>query len=319
MSNVKRKNTQYKYWILTIPEDSWSPPEEWGENYQYVCGQLEIAPTTGYKHWQILCCLRKKSTLGAVRELFGGSAHCEPAKSQAAREYCLKDESSVAGTRFEFGEFPFRRNSSEDWKKTLDLAKQGNLEKIEPDVLIRYYTTLRRISIDYGSPVERGSQEVHLYWGPTGSGKSKTVFDLVKGKEYYLKAPTTKWWDGYRGQEIIIVDEFRGLVEVSHILKWLDRYPCAVEVKGCQVFLNTKIWYFTSNLEIADWYKDLDIETKLALRRRFTNIINLLNHYLLIRFYGLIHYHSLSLVHVFPIGDHFVDPIQVCDNGHPSI
>jgi len=276
MQNGRRKNTQFRYWILTIPKDTWCPPEEWGETYLYVCGQLEVAPSTGFEHWQVLVCLRKKTTMGSVREMFGGRAHCEPAKSQAAREYCLKDESSVAGTRFEFGEFPFRRNSQQDWAVTLEKAKKGKLEEIEPDVLIRHYSTLRRISIDYGTPVVRGPQEVHLYWGPTGSGKSKTVFDFVEGKDYYLKAPTTKWWDGYRGQEIVIVDEFRGLVEVSHLLKWLDRYPCAVEVKGCQVFLNTKIWYFTSNLEISDWYKELDIETKLALRRRFTNIINLI-------------------------------------------
>jgi len=276
MSNGRR-NTQFRYWILTIPKDTWSPPEDWGEDYMYVCGQLEKAPTTGYEHWQILCCLRKKTTLARVREMFGGRAHCEPAKSQKAREYCLKEESSVAGTRFEHGDFPFRRNSKTDWALVLAEAKQGRLDNIPAEVVVRCYSSLKRISVDYGMPVARGPQEVHLYWGPTGTGKSRTVFDLVDGKEYYLKAPTTKWWDGYQGQEIIIVDEFRGLIEVSHLLKWLDRYPCAVEVKGCQVFLNTKIWYFTSNLELSDWYKELDIETKSALRRRFTNIINLLH------------------------------------------
>jgi hypothetical protein len=29
-------------------------------------------------------------------------------------------------------------------------------------------------------------------------------------------------------------------------------------------------------LSLEDWYKDLDVETKLAIRRRFTNIINLI-------------------------------------------
>jgi len=134
MSNVRRSNTQFKYWILTIPEDSWSPPEEWGEDYQYVCGQLETAPTTGYKHWQILCCLRKKCTVSRVRDMFGGRAHCEPAKSQKARDYCLKEESSVAGTRFEFGEFPMRRNSKTDWDKVLLEAKGGRLDNIPSSI-----------------------------------------------------------------------------------------------------------------------------------------------------------------------------------------
>lgn len=270
--NRSENSRQQKYWLCTIPERSWCPPQELGEEFAYVAGQLEEAPTTGYRHWQVLICFKKKKSLRQLKELICNDGHFEPSRSDAARDYVLKEETYVEGTRFRLGEYPNRRNNKADWDKILDIAKKGIIEEIDADVVIRYYTTLKRISIDYGSPVARGPQEVHLYWGPTGSGKSKKVFELVEGKEYYLKAPTTKWWDGYRGQEIVVVDEFRGLIEISHLLKWLDRYPCAVEVKGCQVFLNTKIWYFTSNLSMDEWYKDIDRETVAALRRRFTNI-----------------------------------------------
>lgn len=52
------------------------------------------------------------------------------------------------------------------------------------------------------------------------------------------------------------------------MLRWLDRYPVTVEVKGSATVLKAvKIW-ITSNISPDDWYPDLDQETKAALRRR---------------------------------------------------
>lgn len=74
--------------------------------------------------------------------------------------------------------------------------------------------------------------------------------------------------DGYRGQEHVVVDEFRGGIDISHMLRWLDRYPVLVEVKGSAAVLTAKKIWITSNLSPDDWYKDIDEETRLALRRR---------------------------------------------------
>jgi len=52
------------------------------------------------------------------------------------------------------------------------------------------------------------------------------------------------------------------------MLRWLDRYPVLVEVKGSSTSLvATKVW-ITSNIHPRDWYPDLDEETKAALMRR---------------------------------------------------
>lgn len=96
--------------------------------------------------------------------------------------------------------------------------------------------------MDFANPVLRDVQEVIVLWGPSGTGKSKWAFDNI-GEDYYIKAPLTKWWDGYRAQESVLIDEFRGVVAISHMLKWLDRYPCAVEKKGSQVYLQTKTFH----------------------------------------------------------------------------
>ena len=251
-------------WHLFVP---WLPP-----GITYIKGQLETGEG-GFRHWQFVI-NTKQCRLSKLKTIFGDGIHFEPSKSAAANEYVHKEETSVAGTRFELGQLPFKRNSATDWQRIRELAMEGNLQHIDipGDVFVKYYHSLRSIAKDSAKPVPRGPQEVNVYWGKAGSGKTRKVFDEV-GEVYYIKTPTTKWFDGYRGEETIIIDEFRGVIDVSHILKWLDRYPCAVEVKGSQVHLKSRKWYITSNLRPEEWYPLIDNETKEALLRRLTNII----------------------------------------------
>lgn len=108
---------------------------------------------------------------------------------------------------------------------------------------------------------------VNVYWGSTGSGKSHRAWGEA-GPHSYPKDPRTKFWDGYNGHEHVVIDEFRGGIDISHLLRWFDKYPVVVEVKGSSTVLKaTKIW-ITSNISPNDWYPDLDQETKEALLRR---------------------------------------------------
>lgn len=56
------------------------------------------------------------------------------------------------------------------------------------------------------------------------------------------------------------------------MLRWLDIYPCAAEVKGGQVALACTQIYITSNINPRDWYKDADAEQRDALMRRLSVI-----------------------------------------------
>lgn len=264
---------QFKYFLLTIPKDKWSKCLP--DGVCYIKGQEEVGEG-GYEHWQLMVVTKRKTSVVGCKNMFCREAHVEPSRSSAAEEYVWKEESRVAGSQFELGVKPFKRNSKEDWALIKKQAQEGKLEEIPADIYLRFYSTLKKISVEYQKPIMRGPQEVIVIYGPTGVGKSRMAFEEV-GEDYYIKSPLTKWFDGYHGQSTIIVDEFRGIVDISHVLKWLDRYPCAVEVKGSQVFLNTKKWVITSNLSPNDWYPTLDMETKYALRRRFTRVIHKLN------------------------------------------
>lgn len=252
------------YWLLTIPHAHFTPflPE----SVAYIRGQLEQGGDTGYLHWQILAVFKSKCRLRHVKSIFGDALHAELSKSKAADDYVWKEDTRVDGTQFELGRRAIKRNSDTDWDACRELAKQGKLDDLPGDLFIRHYANLRRISSDYSAPVAM-EREVKVYWGATGLGKSRRAWEEA-GTKAYPKDPRTKFWDGYRGHEHVVMDEFRGDIDIAHLLRWFDRYPVIVEIKCSSVVLcATKIW-ITSNLSPDDWYPNVDPATKLALRRR---------------------------------------------------
>lgn len=260
---------QGRYWLLTIPQHEFLPylPTQ----LTYIRGQLEQGNNTQYVHWQLLATFKRSVRLAAVKSLFGQSCHAELSRSDAADKYVWKDDTAIPETRFELGQKPRRRCNSNDWQTILDSAKCGRLDDIPPDILIRYYSALRRVGSDYAQPFAT-ERQVTVFWGPTGVGKSRRAWELA-GPLAYPKDPNTKFWDGYRGHQTVVMDEYRGLISISNILRWFDRYPVLVEIKGSATVLAATSFYITSNLHPRDWYPTLDELTLNALLRRL-NIVH---------------------------------------------
>nr|WAE42692.1 MAG: replication associated protein [Cressdnaviricota sp.] len=267
----RRGTSQGRYWLLTIPHNEFTPfvPLD----VDYILGQLERGAETDYLHWQILVIFGKKRTLQQVKATFGQSCHAELSRSEAANKYVQKTETRVDGTQFELGQRPFNRSSSEDWNRVWDAAKEGRVLDIPADIRIRSYSTIRKIEKDYAvaTAIEK---QVFVYWGPTGTGKSRRAWDEA-GLDAYPKDPNTKFWDSYQGQQHVVIDEFRGIISISSMLRWLDRYPVLVENKGGGCVLKARKIWITSNLDPVYWYKDIDDATNNALLRRL--IINEMN------------------------------------------
>lgn len=253
--------------MLTIPRAEWNVPDTIPEGCQWIKGQVETGETTGYEHWQLVVGFKRKVRLRAVKSVFGQSCHAELTRSDAADEYVWKDETAVAGTRFELGRKAIKRGDQVDWDRVLDSAKTGVFEEIPSDILVRYYGQINRIAHNI-EPVGIEKQ-VFIYWGETLAGKSRCAWD-ESGMDAFPKDPRSKFWCGYRGQEHVVIDEFRGGIDISHMLRWLDRYPVIVEVKGGATVLKARKIWITSNLNPREWYDGLDKDTLAALLRRCT-------------------------------------------------
>lgn len=302
---------QARYWLLTIPHADFLPylPPD----VAYIRGQLELGaglnrnvlpPNDGplgghprnidepqgtqpgnndgelvedqvgrprYLHWQVLVIFKRKLRLGGVKSIFGRTTHAEPSRSEAADEYVWKEETRVDGTQFELGARPLNRAKSADWEAIKDAAKRGRMDDIPGDIFVRNYGNLKRIAVDYCEPVAL-ERQVTVYWGPTGVGKSHRAW-AEAGIDAYPKDPRSKFWDGYRDQKHVVIDEFRGDIDVAHVLRWFDKYPVIIEVKGSSVVFKAERIWITSNLDPQLWYPNLDQLTRDALFRRLT-IVN---------------------------------------------
>ena len=82
-----------------------------------------------------------------------------------------------------------------------------------------------------------------------------------------LEVAGVKWWDGYSGQETVVLDDFKDyampLVELQRLLDW---YPLWVEVKGGSVPMLAKRYVLTANTSPEDWYLKADVHRTIWRR-----------------------------------------------------
>lgn len=263
-TTASHEMSQVRFWILTIPASDWSFPDELPDGVQYLIGQLERGES-GFEHFQLLVHFQRAVRLAAVKRIFGDTCHAEKAVARAAEDYVTKEDTRIEGP-FCLGEPKHRRNNKADWDSVWDSAKSGDLESIPANIRVTNYNALRKIQGDFARP-EPMERIVFCFYGATGTGKSRRAWDEA-GWDAYPKDPNTKFWDGYRGEEHVVIDEFRGRIDISHILRWLDRYPVNVEIKGSVVPLRAKRIWITSNLAPSLWYPTADSATVAAVERR---------------------------------------------------
>ena len=168
------------------------------------------------------------------------------------REYCTKAETREAGP----------------WEHGQHLA-QGRRSDLG-DVAAMVLADIAWIR--YGKGVVALRADVHVFVRSTGTGKSRAAHAEAGESVFVLCDPTGKWWDGYASQETVIIDDLRGEIQFTCLLKLLDRYPMQVQTKGGWTNLSARHWFITSNLPVVDWYgPNIDIA---PLRRRISEIRN---------------------------------------------
>lgn len=208
--------------------------------------------------------------MSSAKQAIGPRAHVEIAKGSAGqnREYCIKD-----GDFVEVGTVPGDARSGgaaekARWEDARKLARTGKVEDVPADIYVRYYRTLKEIAKDHVVPPPDADGVTGLwFYGPAGCGKSRDVRSRYPNS--YLKL-CNKWWDGYQGQESVIIDDVDKAHSVlgHHFKIWSDRYAFNAETKGGMLCIRPKIIVVTSQYMIEDIWDDQ--ETREALNRRFT-------------------------------------------------
>lgn len=272
--------SQSKHWCFTInnyEEERIARITALEENEDVVycvCGK-EVGEQ-GTKHLQGYISFKKRKALGAVKE-FIGEAHLEPTKGnpKQASTYCKKE-----GDYVEFGKLPGGRGCRTDLAKVAEEIKKGAtiraIAEEYPGAILRYGGGVLRLKQHYRPNRDR-VPEIHVFWGPTGSGKTKRVWEFAKREELWVH-PGDRWFDGYDGHSIVLFDDFDGgWFKLSYLLKLLDRYIFQVPVKGGYVWWCPSHIYITSNLKPQDWYPQAHEEHRQALMRRLNEFGSVLH------------------------------------------
>jgi len=106
----------------------------------------------------------------------------------------------------------------------------------------------------------QGQRQRHLtlYFGPTAVGKTSQVKERVwgeMGKNLYEKMANMKWWDNYRGQEHVLVDEFTGNNNIDQFKYESNVGMVQVEPKGTMSMFSATHIYYTTNRHPSQWWK----------------------------------------------------------------
>ena len=128
------------------------------------------------------------------------------------------------------------------WEQAREDAKKGCFEAIPADIYIKHYSSLHRIFQDnMPQPASIDTLQNEWIYGPTGVGKSRSVRDY-----HPLSWLGNKWWDGYKGEEVIVIDEVSPTDAewIAPMFKvWADHYPFIAEMKGRSVQIRPKHTY----------------------------------------------------------------------------
>lgn len=271
-SKKKKQDLQHPNWCFTLQyggpkqpllEDLEPQVKVLENKCTYIIYGKECAPTTGQRHLQGYCELRKPARLTELVKII--SCHWEPAKGTGIqnKEYCSKE-----GDFHEQGELKIPPGDMERnrWDQAREEAVAGK-QITDSQIFICHYSSVKAIQKDHMVLPEEVDGVCGLWiYGEAGTGKSwKARRDYP---DHYLKM-CNKWWDGYQGQPYVIIDDFdKNHHVLGHHLKiWADRYPFVAEIKQTATPMRPKKIIVTSQYSIEEIWPDE--ETRAALKRRF--------------------------------------------------
>ncbi len=275
-------NARSKYWCWTL--NNYTLPEEIairelshseGAGLYLIYGREGKGPDdTPHLQGFIAFPDRRRGT--QVKALLSPRTHVEKKKKtlDQAADYCKKE-----GDFLEFGTRPVERAGQ---------GKRVDLEQIRTQI-VDGATDLELADSHFGQWVfhrrafnayrqlldgrRNFASEVHVYWGDTGTGKTRKVHD-AEADLWTASDNQLVWFDGYQRQPAVLFDDFVGCKnsKFGFLLRLLDRYPMQVPVKGGFVNWAPKRIYITSNLDPRNWFLGVTAAQELALRRRFTSV-----------------------------------------------
>lgn len=279
---VNAANKRAKNWCFTlnnyVMEDQEFLISLFPDTFVALCFGREVGEQ-GTPHLQGTFVLKNAKTLSAIKKMLDHRFHLEQTIDIAsAVKYCKKD-----GDFVELGVWPEQSPSTrgkkggqmeiDRWDEIKRNAQLGNFDAIPSREYCLHLNALQKVHDVYQFDRVFQDTDLQMLWlvGPSGSGKSRWARRVFNTGPFepFLKLHN-KWWDGYKGQENVLIDDLgqNGVKLADHIKQWADRYQFPAERKGGAFTIRPKRLIITSNYEIVQLFPEK--ENYEPLYRRFS-------------------------------------------------
>lgn len=243
----------------------------------------ERCPDDGREHYHYYLELKKQQRYAAVKKWFNDKTiHIESRKKSAycARNYCTAmyyskkrkcaklEYTAVFGDEHEEVGKMKTPGARTGWIDMYQLIRHSDcvpkfreVADAFPQFAIKFERCIKQsiATVRRERAAHDIERELHIICGDAGTGKDETVYQLHDPSEIYELTPDEQgniWWDGYEGQDVLLISDFKWWLTRTRLLTITGNRPVRVGTKGGnETWTGTKV-YITSNYPVEEWYPD---------------------------------------------------------------
>ena len=298
MDTDSYKNLQSRKWLLTV-----NNPIEKGYTHDAIKDALSklklvywcMSDETGVEgtfHTHVFIASNSPIRVGRLNNVIPIHRDLARGTCQQNRDYVFKEgkwltaEKGTTNHRDsheEWGEMPIERQGARnDLADLYDMIKDGmstyDILEVSPQYIMQIdkIERVRQTILESQNKDRWRNLEVTYIWGITGTGKTRGVMEKYGYSNVYRVTDYTHPFDSYKGQDVLLLDEFRSSLTMGEMLDYLDGYPVELRARYAnKQACYTKV-YIISNIDIREQYQNMQIEepkTWSAFLRRINKVI----------------------------------------------
>lgn len=244
----------------------------------------------GTRHTHLYIYSPNAIMFSTLQQRFHG-AHIEIARGrhQENRDYIRKEgrwlddakhETNLPETFEESGVVPPERDRRETVsEEILEMIRDG---ADNAEILAQYPSAMNRLHhIDAARQTLLGEKyrrqwrdlDVTYLWGGTGVGKTRSIMEQYGYENVYRVTDYDHPFDDYKGEKVILFEEFRSSLKIADMLKYLDGYPRMLPCRYGNKVARFETVYIVSNIPLSQQYPNTQLsepETYRAFLRRIS-------------------------------------------------
>jgi hypothetical protein len=228
-------------WLLTIFEQPEGKERRTEEDIASMLeplpwmGQLEAGHETQHKHFQIYVEAPNPIHFNSLKKRCP-DAHIEPRKGtqKQAFDYCSKEDTRLEGPFFHGIDSPAADSagSRTDLKELAELITNGTSVDdllLDPEYsaslsrCMNWARSLEHVVFTQNMKIYKTQDRqitVHYIWGEPGIGKTYSI----KTQDDVFEPTYDGRWDDYKGEDVILFDEFSGQIPLYQMNRYLEGY-----------------------------------------------------------------------------------------------